>query len=78
MVADFLAKNSTRRAKGSCVLHDPPFLITEAFLDDLVLEEFMLVGLANCLFQFIFLGVFASIVPKQKKPKWDCNTQEQC
>ncbi|XP_062006018.1 uncharacterized protein LOC133723218 [Rosa rugosa] len=35
-VADLLAKNNTLLAKGVCTLHDPPALVTEALLDDIV------------------------------------------
>ncbi|PRQ49757.1 putative ribonuclease H-like domain-containing protein [Rosa chinensis] len=36
MVADLLAKNSTSHAKGVCIFHDPPALVTEDLLDDIV------------------------------------------
>ncbi|KAL6125591.1 hypothetical protein ACLB2K_073647 [Fragaria x ananassa] len=36
MVADLLAKNSTLNAKGICIFNEPPDLITNALLDDIV------------------------------------------
>ncbi|KAL6188945.1 hypothetical protein ACLB2K_040335 [Fragaria x ananassa] len=36
MVADLLAKNSTLNAKGICIFNEPPDLVTNALLDDIV------------------------------------------
>ncbi|KAL6130338.1 hypothetical protein ACLB2K_068718 [Fragaria x ananassa] len=36
MVADLLAKNSTLNAKGICIFNEPPDLVTNVLLDDIV------------------------------------------
>ncbi|KAL6138041.1 hypothetical protein ACLB2K_063329 [Fragaria x ananassa] len=36
MVADLLAKNSTLNAQGICYLYEPPAIVSEALLDDIV------------------------------------------
>ena len=36
MIADLLAKNSTLNAKGISILDEPPAIVTETLLDDIV------------------------------------------